>query len=244
MTITTEIVAATKWNEERAVVRVKFEGSERAVEINVYGPRHDFGHDIPAKVNWSALGSSPAEHAIEYAAGLALAGAIAPTLKPSLKEQEEQALEIGHKIEQAESWARNEGSNDGRSAASWYEVPDEQTAFKILKGIYDGDPEIMDTLPAPRLSGEFADDRTAETLVAEALEEVELEAGDAFEEADHIIVAAYEMAFNHASEESIINSALVQLGHQIKRDGDFRKCECGWVGDADGDHLQEVLDKL
>lgn len=51
------------------------------------------------------------------------------------------------------------GYTDGRSAGSWI-VGNQQEAQKLVNGIMNGDPEIMDELPSPRLGGEFADDST------------------------------------------------------------------------------------
>ena len=54
---------------------------------------------------------------------------------------------------------RRRGRIDGRAAGSWVidgNTPDE-TCARILGGIEEGDPEILDALPELRL-GEWADD--------------------------------------------------------------------------------------
>jgi hypothetical protein len=56
--------------------------------------------------------------------------------------------------------AREMGREAGRAAASWYfdgNTTREHYA-RVLQGIEDGDPEIMDTIPSAPLSGEWADD--------------------------------------------------------------------------------------
>lgn len=55
------------------------------------------------------------------------------------------------------------GAEHGKSAATWYEIPDAATAQKILTGIDDGDPEILDTFADPP-TGEFAGDYTFKDL--------------------------------------------------------------------------------
>lgn len=51
------------------------------------------------------------------------------------------------------------GAEHGKNAASWYF--DGNTSIesyrRVLKGIDDGDPEILDTFPTDNLSGEWAD---------------------------------------------------------------------------------------
>lgn len=74
--------------------------------------------------------------------------------------------------------ARRLGAEHGRNAASWWEqdaiggrassrVDTKETARRVLQGIDDGDPLILDSLPNPNLSGEWADDMTPARLLAE-----------------------------------------------------------------------------
>jgi hypothetical protein len=58
------------------------------------------------------------------------------------------------------------GAEHGHSVATYVEIEDAVAARKILNGIEDGDPEIMDMQRAP-LSGEFADDMTTGRLLEE-----------------------------------------------------------------------------
>ena len=69
------------------------------------------------------------------------------------------------------AYAAAEGTLDGAAAASW--VTDGNTTDRtfawLARGIDDGDPEVLDTLPQPDLSGQWADARTGPQLMAEAL---------------------------------------------------------------------------
>ena len=61
------------------------------------------------------------------------------------------------------------GREAGEDAASWYfdskERPNPQAhAERIIIGINDGDPEILDTFNYPNLSGEWADSTTPQSL--------------------------------------------------------------------------------
>jgi hypothetical protein len=74
---------------------------------------------------------------------------------------------------------RRRGFEDGKAAATWLvdgNTPDPYAVLSRLKnGIEDGDPEIMDQLPQPRINGEFADDPTWGDILRE---ETELAADD------------------------------------------------------------------
>lgn len=57
--------------------------------------------------------------------------------------------------------AEAEGERIGKALATWYEPPDDiATAARILAGIEDGVPEILDTLPRLDMSGQWADEPT------------------------------------------------------------------------------------
>lgn len=60
--------------------------------------------------------------------------------------------------------ARVVGREHGRNAASWTEIDGAGIAQRILTGIDDGDPAVMESLPQPDLSGEWADGYTVERL--------------------------------------------------------------------------------
>lgn len=61
------------------------------------------------------------------------------------------------------------GEADGVAAASW--IIDGNTTDpiavlgKLIRGIADGDPEILDSLPAPDLSGQWADKPTLHQIL-------------------------------------------------------------------------------
>jgi len=75
---------------------------------------------------------------------------------------------------------RRRGHADGRAAGSWVidgNTPDESCA-RILQGIEEGDPEILDALPTLSL-GEWADDPTFEQILGEeGLDSLDADAGD------------------------------------------------------------------
>ena len=62
--------------------------------------------------------------------------------------------------------AIQDGKSAGRAAASWvFDGNSPPQAYeRVLKGIQDGDPEVLDSLRTPNLSGEYADDPTPQTL--------------------------------------------------------------------------------
>lgn len=61
--------------------------------------------------------------------------------------------------------AKRDGAEAGKNMASWaLDDNTEETYRYILKGIEDGDPEVLDTFNTPNLSGEFAGDPTPQSL--------------------------------------------------------------------------------
>ena len=64
------------------------------------------------------------------------------------------------------SAARRMGREDGARAASWtYDGnTSREAAERIVRGLEDGDPEILDSFCPPNLSGEYADDPTPHSL--------------------------------------------------------------------------------
>jgi hypothetical protein len=65
--------------------------------------------------------------------------------------------------------AREIGAERGKSAASWVfdGNTDLATYRRVLKGIEDCDPEVLDGLPYSDLSGEWADGYTVDMLAKE-----------------------------------------------------------------------------
>lgn len=70
---------------------------------------------------------------------------------------------------------RQRGLEDGSAAASWLVDGNTNDPVAVLErlvsGIYDGDPEILDALPSPRIGGEFADDPTWEDVLQSELDQ-------------------------------------------------------------------------
>tara|TARA_R110000868_G_scaffold27507_1_gene104303 strand:+ start:524 stop:883 length:360 start_codon:yes stop_codon:yes gene_type:complete len=87
------------------------------------------------------------------------------------------------------------GDEDGRAAASWIE--DEALPY-IFTGILDGDPEVLDALPQPDLSGEWADGRTWYSLANECGIDPEKDVDFSLEVCD-----TYEDAFHTAVEREV-----------------------------------------
>lgn len=83
------------------------------------------------------------------------------------------AAEFSSLLAEASKLGREAGTN----AAAWWEQDaiggratspeDREHAALTLQGIEDGDPMVMDSLPYPNLSGEWAGDPTPRTLMAE-----------------------------------------------------------------------------
>lgn len=107
--------------------------------------------------------------------------------------------------------ARAKGADHGRAAASWYfdGNTDEGTYVAVLRGIEDGDPEILDTFPLSPLSGEWADEPTP----ASVLEELGVPEDDGSGKDDTLrdeILGAYEDGFYEASADEIERVARLQ----------------------------------
>ena len=74
--------------------------------------------------------------------------------------------------DRAIAYARERGAQDGHAAASWtyYGNTPRDWYARTLRGIEDGDPAVLDALPAPDLSGQYADTTTGPSLTLDALE--------------------------------------------------------------------------
>lgn len=103
------------------------------------------------------------------------------------------------------AYARTKGAEDGKAAATW--VTDgnttEATARHLLKGLAEGDPEVMDQLPAPDLSGEWADRITAQDLLEESLAYVGLAFTDISDGLPDELCDAYELAFSETVQDEV-----------------------------------------
>lgn len=92
------------------------------------------------------------------------------------------------------------GFNDGENAASWLidgnTVAPYAALTRLIQGMEDGDPEIMDSLPHPRVGGEFADDPTWEQICQDEVEHY----GD---DGESELFAVYTEAFHEGVEAQI-----------------------------------------
>ncbi len=105
--------------------------------------------------------------------------------------------------------ARIAGMQLGDSVAGWYfdsTTPGREDFLKVLKGIEDVDPEILDTFNDRPLSGEYAGDMTPQQLYAD-LEmtdrQIELYGDE--------ICTQYEDGYHEAYENAIVNTCREQL---------------------------------
>ena len=123
---------------------------------------------------------------------------------------------VADPYDRAIAYAADRGTEDGKSAASWYfdGNTDRATYARVLQGIEDGDPEVLDDLPAPDLSGQWADTLTGPEIVQSAIlaaglgddEETDSSLPDWFD----AICSAYEDAFATAATDEIIRVATYQ----------------------------------
>ena len=98
--------------------------------------------------------------------------------------------------------AEQEGYDHGKSAGSWLLNGNSTTndARRLLQGIEDGDPEIMDELPAAPLSGEWADS----LLPRDVLGWYEINDDD--DVADDVL-SAFELGYSRGVMDEVIRSA-------------------------------------
>jgi len=107
---------------------------------------------------------------------------------------------------QRENAARLMGEDAGRFAASW--VFDDRTThdqyLRVLRGIEDGDPEIMDGLPASPLSVEWAGD----SLSRDILEALDVPEDD---DAANGLLDRYAQYFESAARDAVYFEARRQV---------------------------------
>lgn len=125
--------------------------------------------------------------------------------------------DYGFKLVDLEVAVRELGQQHGKNAADWHkqhvlDVDGLYAAKKILLGIDEGDPEIMDSLPHADLSGEYAEGLTPRKLLAELgiaddqlpdLEPQESSAHFEWANLEGHLCDLYEFAFNEAAEHAI-----------------------------------------
>jgi hypothetical protein len=112
-------------------------------------------------------------------------------------------------IEAAERLGRAHGGN----AAQWYwdrTSPELDDFRKVLKGIEDGDPAILDTFTQPSLSGEYADGMTPQALYynVDATKKQIQNSGSE-------ICDAYETGFSAGYEDAITDSCLEGMRRDV-----------------------------
>ena len=102
----------------------------------------------------------------------------------------------------AEWWAQDAIGGRQTSGTKAYDI-----ATTTLKGLEDGDPAVLDTLPRCDLSGEWAGERTPRTLLEDEIEcdweEICEDIGLDPMETQEAVSDAYETAFNDAVSDEI-----------------------------------------
>lgn len=100
------------------------------------------------------------------------------------------------------------GEYDGKAAASWFFDGNTPSGVypRILKGIEDGDPVVMDMLPTPRVGGENADEPTWEEIVKDETNIEEMS-----DDGEQDLYEIYSAAFQSAVEAEISRICKVQL---------------------------------
>jgi hypothetical protein len=137
-------------------------------------------------------------------AGVALY-VVAETLIGALCEEVSAAYNAA--VEEAARSADTLGEEHGHNAATFVEVPNVDTARRIMTGIEDGDPAVLDMLPAPDLSGQWADGLSVDSLMTY----VDLDGVPNTSSAVDDVVAAYESAFSTAVEVEVSRACRAML---------------------------------
>lgn len=105
--------------------------------------------------------------------------------------------------------AQELGREAGLAAASWVfdGNSSEKDYVRVYQGLEDGDPEVLDALPSPNLSGEWADDPTPKSLFEEITgADAHAESSwnyDAYQATLEEICAAWEQAAADAVQEEV-----------------------------------------
>ena len=112
----------------------------------------------------------------------------------------------GQLIDQAEELGREAGN----AAASWYYdrcEPSRADFLRVLKGIRECDPEIMDTFVSGSLSGEYADDMTPMKLY----ELLGIETQTTLNAIGDTVCDAWERGFNTAYQRAVESATIEYL---------------------------------
>lgn len=123
--------------------------------------------------------------------------------------------------------AKDDGFQSGRNVASWMDQDlfggrakdGKAAARRFLKGIDDGDPEILEIIPSSPLSGEWAGDRTAKDIVCNALSlddgefnimtdvVCKLDMEDEFQSLFEQICNVFEESYYDSAQETLVKAA-------------------------------------
>jgi hypothetical protein len=112
-------------------------------------------------------------------------------------------------IGRADRLARKLGTEHGLAAASWVFDGNTDTATyrRVAQGLADGDPEILDALPYPDLSGQWSDTPSSRDVLAELAADL----GTIHPDDSDDILNAYEDAWVTAAHGEIERVALDML---------------------------------
>jgi hypothetical protein len=114
-------------------------------------------------------------------------------------------------FEDAMSAAERMGRDDGTAAGSWvFDGNTPEDAMRaFLAGVEDGDPAVLDTLPASPLSGEWAGAPLPGDILAAVGDESGYLIGD--DDRDDILTA-YEDAYAEAAQDEAVRYATAIVG--------------------------------
>jgi len=106
------------------------------------------------------------------------------------------------------------GASCGRDDAGWYfdGNTSAETYARVLQGLEDGDPAIVDTFPANPLSGEWAYGITSAAVLQWAAKCDDAAVAILSDELRHVIYTAFEMAYDVAVAEGIERVARLHAG--------------------------------
>lgn len=130
---------------------------------------------------------------------------------------EQHSVRVHKSHEQLLQEASRLGLEAGTNAASWYFDRDQtdEDFKRVLKGLEEGDPVILDTLPGGWLSGEFADDPTPQLLYRDlGMTDDQIEVFERYGLLDSIC-EAYTVQADMAAEAGIVQYAQDQLRRDI-----------------------------
>lgn len=147
------------------------------------------------------------------------------------------AYELKEAQDKAVQHAKDLGHDDGANAASRWEqdaiggrATGDVTAVarRVIKGIDDGDPAVLDALPRPDLSGQWADGLNSERLFEEACQSAELDPDAERERLYDEVIGGYEEGFSEAVTDGVYSYCKFVLPDEEKHDWEYgseiRRC--------------------